>query len=298
MMRKLVQYMVVAALAAGISPAAHAAENIKFKPAGSEFLDGKGGYLKSPEGVGCTGKTVVVADTGNGRLVRYELQGDSLKPGAEIKVSQVSYPTKVRLNPKGEIFVLDGKQRRIARLTPDGAFAGYVEVPGSTLVPKSFAVDASGLIHILDLRGQQVVTLDQTGKKLDGIPFPAAYGFISDITVDAKGNTLLLDSVKSMVHVAPRGSKEFKPLTGSLKEYLEFASDITTDLQGKIFITDQNGGAVILLGQDGSFQGRQLTQGRKVGLVNYPAQACLTEEGDFILADRNNSRVQLFKMIK
>ena len=298
MRRNIFHYIVVAAIAAGISPAAHAAENIKLKPAGSEFLDGKGGYLKSPEGVGCAGKTVIVADTGNGRLVRYELQNDSLKAGAEIKISQLSYPTKVRLGPKGDMYVLDGKQRRIVHLSPEGVFSAYVDIAGSQMVPKSFAVDSSGMVHVLDLRTERVVTFDPAGKKLGDIPFPASYGFISDIAVDAKGNTLLLDSVGSMVHVAVRGAKEFKPLTGSLKEYLEFPSDIITDLQGKIFITDQNGGAIIILGQDGSFQGRQLTQGRKAGLVNYPSQACLNEEGDFIVADRDNSRVQLFKMIK
>ena len=296
MIRKLRQCIIVAAVAAGLVPAAHAAENIKFKLAWSEFLDGKGGYLKSPEGIACAGSSVVVADTGNGRLVRYQLQNGTLNDPVEIKVSQVSYPTKVRLGSGKEIFVLDGKQRRIVRLTPEGAFSSFVELPG--LVPKSFAVDSSDMIHIVDLRREQVVTLDPAGKKLGEIPFPASYGFISDIAVDAKGNTLLLDSVGAMVHIAPRGAKEFKPLTGSLKEYLEFPSDIITDLQGKMFITDQNGGAVILLGQDGSFQGRQLNQGRKGGLVNYPAQACLNEEGDFILADRNNSRIQLFKLIR
>lgn len=296
MIRKLCTCMIVASVAAGMVPAAHAAENIKFKPAGAEFLDAKGGYLKSPEGVACAGSSVVVADTGNGRLLRYQLQNDSLKDPVEIKVTQVSYPTKVRLGPKGEIFVLDGKQRRIARLTAEGTFASFVDLPG--MVPKSFTVDSSGMIHIIDLRREQVVTLDTAGKKLEEIPLPAAYGFISDIAVDAKGNRLLLDSVGSMVFIAHRGTKEFKPLTGSLKEYLEFPSDIITDQQGRMYITDQNGGAVVLLGQDGSFQGRQLSQGRKGGLVNYPAQSCLTESGDFILADRNNSRIQVFKLIK
>lgn len=296
MRRKLCQCMIIAAVAAGFVPAARAAENITFKPAGSEFIDGKGGYLKFPEGVACAAGSVIVADTGNGRLVRYQLQNDSLKDGVEIKVPQVSYPTKVHLGPKGEIFVLDGKQHKIARLTTEGAFSSFVELPG--LVPKSFAVDSSGMIHILDLQGAQVVTLDPAGKKLGAIPFPASYGFISDVAVDAKGNTLLLDSIGAMIHIAPRNGTEFKPLTGPLHEYLDFPSDIVTDLQGKIYVTDQNGGAVILLGQDGSFQGRQLSQGRKAGLVSYPAQACLTERGDFIIADRNNGRVQLFKLIR
>ena len=299
MIRRIALCLCVSALAATFSPvAAPAAENMKFKLMASEYLDEKGATLKYPEGIACSKKsTIIVADTGNGRLLRYTLQNDTLKAGPEIKLSQVSYPTKVAINSKEEIFVLDGKQHRIARLTPDGAFVGYIDM-GTSVMPKSFAIDPTDSIYILDVRRGQVIVTDPAGKQANEIPFPSEYGFISDIAVDGKGNILLLDNVKMMLYVATRETKAFKPMTGSLREYLDFASNIVADSHGKIFISDQNGGAVIILGQDGSFQGRQLNSGRKGGLVYYPAQACVTDSGEFAIADRNNSRIQLFKLIR
>ncbi|SNB47137.1 NHL repeat-containing protein [Geobacter sp. DSM 9736] len=298
MTRKQLLCLAIAGIAAVSCPvAAKAAENLKLKPAASEFLDDKGRYLKFPEGVACSKGGIVVADTGNGRLVRYSVQNDSLKPGAELKVSQLPYPTRVHLSSKGEILVLDGKQRRVGRISPDGAFAGYVDA-GANAAPKSFAIDGNDAIYILDVRQERVTVLDPAGKKTGEIPFPGGYGFLSDIAVDSKGNILLLDSTKSVLYVAGREAKEFKPLGGSLREYLDFAAAITTDNQGRIYVTDQNGSAIIILGQDGSFQGRQLAMGRKSGLVHYPSQACIGDNGDFFLTDRDNSRVQMFKMIR
>lgn len=294
----------LAILAALVVPVrSFSAEAVKFKPVLTEYLDEKGGNLKYPEGIACTKKSsIIVADTGNGRLVRYVYQNDSLKATPEIKIPQLAYPIRVRVNSKDDIFVLDEKQRRIVHLNPEGVFVGYVEpqnMPESAaVVPKSFAIDSHDDLYILDIRKEQVIVLDQAGKILRSLPFPPEYGFFSDITVDTKGNIFLLDSVKDRAFIATADAKTFQPLTSNMGEYMDFAPYITTDSQGRIFLTDQNGSAVVLLGQDGSFQGRQLNMGWKPGFVYFPAQACVTDAGDFFIADRNNSRIQLFKLVK
>lgn len=298
------KYMFPMILAALIVPVrSFSAETVKFKPVLAEYLDEKGGTLKYPEGIACTKKSsVIVADTGNGRLVRYAFQNDMLKAAPEIKVPQLTYPLRVQVNSKDDIFVLDGKQRRIVHLGPDGAFVGYVDPQNTSdsvpIVPRSFTIDAHDDIYILDIRKEQVIVVDPAGKVTRSLPFPKEYGFFSDVAVDTKGNTFLLDSVKDMAFIASKDAKAFQPLTNSMGEYMDFAPDITTDSQGRIFLTDQNGSAVVLLGQDGSFQGRQLNMGWKPGLVYYPAQACVTDGGDFFIADRNNSRIQLFRLLR
>jgi sugar lactone lactonase YvrE len=109
------------------------AETMKFKHVVSVYADDKGIGLKKPEGVACNGKSLlIVADTGNGRLVRYTFQDRSSKGGAEIKLPQLTSPVSVQLNSKGEIFALDGKQRRIVRLSPEGEFKSHLAVEGSS----------------------------------------------------------------------------------------------------------------------------------------------------------------------
>lgn len=279
------------------------AETIKFKYLQSIYKDEKGGSLKQPEGVAFNEKSLlIVGDTGNDRLLRYTFQENSLKLGTEIKTPQLSNPIRVQINSKGEIFALDGMKRRVIRLTPDGSFKGYIDGEGiqspPTFVPRSFKIDRNDNIYLLDIFSARVLVLDQEGKYQKQIPFPQEYGFFSDITVDSKGNILLIDCVKSMVFSVMKDSNNFSPLTKSLREYLNFPTSIATDNRGTIYIVDQNGGGIVILGNDGSFLSRQLSMGWNEGFLNYPSQMCLNENGVVFIADRGNHRVQIFTLVK
>ncbi len=279
------------------------AETVKFKYIQSVYFDDKGGGLKQPEGVACDEKSLlVVGDTGNDRLVRYNFQEKSLKAETEIKIPQLSNPIRVQVNSKGEIFALDGKRRRVIRLSPEGSFKGYVDAEGvpppTTFVPRSLKIDTNNNIYILDIFSARVLVLSPEGKYQKQIPFPKEYVFFSDLSVDSKGNLLLIDCVKAMVFTASKDSKDFSPLTKSLREYLNFPTSMTTDQRGTIYIVDENGGGIVILGPDGSFLGRQLSMGWNEGLLYYPSQMCINEKGEVFIADRGNSRIQIFTVVR
>ncbi len=276
---------------------------VKLRHIVSVYQDAQQKGLKQPEGVAC-GKNsqLVVADSGNGRLVRYTFQSESLLAGLDIKVPQLTYPVRVQIDGRGNILALDEKQRRIVRFSPEGEFRGYVEPAGmpaaATLVPRSFKVAGNGNLYVLDIFSANVVVLDAEGKFLKKIPFPDHYGFISDLAVDFTERVLLIDSVESIVYAAPKDANKFVPLTQSMKENVNFPTSITTDKKGIIYLVDQTGGDVIIIGQDGAFQGRLMGMGWKEGLLRYPSQACIDDEGELFIADRSNNRVQIFKIVE
>jgi len=279
------------------------AETMKFKHLLSIYFDDKGVGLKGPEGVACNEKSLlVVGDSENGRLLRFIFEEKSLKGGTEIKVPQLSYPIRIQINSKGEIFALDEKQRRIIRLSPEGEFKGYVSPEGlpsaSSIVPRSMKIDAEDNIFVLDIFTGRVLMLNPDGKYQKQVPFPKDYGFFSDLAIDSRGNILLIDCIKAMVFSATKGSNSFSPLTGSLREYLDFPTSLTTDNRGTIYIVDENGGGIVILGQDGSYLGRQLSMGWNEGLLYYPSQICINEKGEVFVADRGNSRIQIFTLLK
>jgi hypothetical protein len=109
----------------------------------------------------------------------------------------------------------------------------------------------------------------------------------------------LLDSVKANVYTAQANALEFQKLASDLREYVSFPANITVDEHGALFLVDRNGGGVVQLGPDGSYLGRQLVLGWKDGLVYYPEQMCILEadESKIFIADRGNSRVQVFKLV-
>jgi hypothetical protein len=98
-----------------------------------------------------------------------------------------------------------------------------------------------------------------------------------------------------MVWAAEKADVAFKPVTKSLKDVMSFPAYLTLT-KGRIYVVDENGGGVVILGQDGSYLGRRLGYGWNEGLVRYPAQLCINETGEAVLADRQNDRVQVFTM--
>ena len=115
------------------------AETVKLRYLQSIYFDEKGGGIEATGG--CCLQRKISFDCG-----RYGKRSSSpvylsgqkhLKAGNEIKIPQLSNPIRVQMNSKGEIFALDGKKRRIVRLSPTGAFKGYVD-PEGIPIPFSF----------------------------------------------------------------------------------------------------------------------------------------------------------------
>jgi len=278
--------------------------SVKFRHVMSIYADDKGLDLKQREGVACSEKSfLLVADTGNGRLLRYIFKNNALETGAtEIKVPQLLYPINAQMNSKGDIYVLDGKQRRILRLTPEGAFRNYLDPTGlpspTAYVPRSFTIDVKDNIYVLDVFSRRVLVLSPEGEYLRHIEFPKDYGFFSDLTVDFKGSVYLIDSTNAVVFSAAKNSTKFFSLTGKMKQYMRFPTSITTDKRGRIYLVDRNGSRIIILGQDGSFLGRLSGLGWKEGLLNHPSQLCINSKGEVFIADTSNSRIQIFSVLE
>ncbi len=50
--------------------------------------------------------------------------------------------------------------------------------------------------------------------------------------------------------------------------------------------------------RDGSFVARQLTPGWDEGSLKQPSQMCINDRDEAFIADRDNSRVQVFQLIR
>ncbi len=278
-----------------------AAQGLKLRPRESAWADSKGTGIRQPQGVACGADgLVLVADTGNGRLVRYRWSEKGIQPEGETTLPELSAPQRVRFDPDGTILVLDGNQRKIGRVAADGRFAGYLDWAGVTgpVVPRSFAVDREGTMFVLDVAAGRVLVFDRPGKLLRTIGLPEHYGFVSDVAVDPAGTVYVVDSVDRSILVAAKDAASARPLTTSLGQEMDFPSAITIDSSGRLLVLDQNGGGILTLGRDGSFLGRQSGFGWKEGLLRYPSDLCLDGKGKIFVSDRANNRVQVFEIVE
>ena len=297
-MRKLFVRMIVALLMGILFVAPAMATKIKHR--GSVYMDKTGVSLNRPEGVACSEKYFVVADTGNSRIVRYSMTDQTLIPEMVFPLPESS-PIIVQINTKGELYVLDGKTRTIVKMSRNGQIMGKVEpkgFPGSkTYIPRSFKLDEADNIYLLDIFSERVLVLDAAGEYLRHLPFPEGYSSFSDLATSTQGSIYLLDGVAGAIYMAKPGAESFELLSSNLKEHMNFPTSLAIDSKGGLYLSDQYGSGLVLVGRDGSFQGRKFGMGWEEGQLHYPAQLCINSEDTLIIADRNNSRAQVFNIL-
>ncbi len=277
-------------------------EAVRLRHVLSLYTDEKGNGLVQPEGVACGEDRLVVADSGNGRLVLYSLVSGDPKGGREIKIPQILYPVRVRIGSKGDLYVLDGRQRKVALLTGEGVFTRYIEPSGqpgnSPIIPADIALDDSDNLYVLDVLAGRVLVLAPDGKFQRQVGFPKEFGFFTGLVVDGKGTVYAIDSVTATVYTNAKAAAVFAPLTASLKENLKFPISAAFDRNNLLYVADQNSGGIVMLRQDGTVLNRQLNLGWKEGFLRSPAEICLDKAGDLFVADRDNSRVQEFSPLR
>ncbi|MBI5509047.1 MAG: NHL repeat-containing protein [Deltaproteobacteria bacterium] len=290
---------ILAALAGLLGTSAPAAAGaLSFTPVAVIVVDKKGARLAAPEGVGCDAAgNILVADTQNGRLLRYTLKNGVVTAGVEIKLAELPYPRQVALDDHGDAVVLDGKTHKLVRVGADGTFKGALDmkrVPGSPIIlPVAFSLDATGSLYVLDSAGNRVVAFDGTGAFTRAVPFPKGPGLFTAIYSDGKGALYAAEAkTVALFRLDPEGV--WAQVGDSLSGYLSFPAHLTGDAAGRLFVVDQHGHGVAVVNHDGSFMGRQLGLGWVEGLVYYPTEICLDGKGNVVVADRGNNRVQIF----
>jgi len=284
----------VIAIVATATCVAYGADVVQLRPLASPiYVGAEGNALRAPEGVGCAAGSVAVADSGNGRILRFDVGAEAITARETIALPQLPYPIRVALDSKGAILVLDGKLRRIARLSPSGEFVGYVETDDDA-IPRSLAIGPDDLLYVLDVRRARVLVLDEQADVRRTIRLPEEPGSPSDLAVDSNGRVFVVDSVGRRVLVAGPDDEVFAVLADGLEDDLDFPVGIAVDDAGHIFLADAHGGGIVILGRDGSFRGRQSSMGWTTGLLRYPVGLCVLGDEHLIVADRGNNRVQLF----
>ncbi|PLX46799.1 MAG: hypothetical protein C0613_16025 [Desulfobulbaceae bacterium] len=300
-MRSLLTLAVLSILALAAS-SGQAAEPAKIRHITSLYSDNAGISLKNPEGVACAGTTVVAADTANRRLLRFSVQDKTVSAATVYELEEDVVPLTVQISITGDLLVLDGKTRRILRLNEAGELQGRLEITGlpapARTAFRNFKVDREGNIHLLDLFGQRLITVNEEGAYLRQIDLPAEHGFFADLAVSSQGEIYLLDSVRAQVYLAGKDATEFTALSRPMKDLMNFPVSIAVDRGGTLYLLDQYGSGLALVNRTGDFAGRKISMGWAESQLLYPAQACISQEDTLAIADRDNNRVQLFQIVR
>jgi hypothetical protein len=294
---------VVLVLAGAASLRTGAAESARLRFVAAAYADASKVGLRAPETVACgPGAQIIVGDTGNNRLLRYTWKERSLTPGSEIRTPELTAPSRVHVTAAGTIYALDGRQRRLVRFDAEGVYAGVLRPVGvpapATSVIKDFAIGPSGDLYLLDAFTGRVLVLSPEAQYVRTLEIPGDAAFGSSLAVDAQGTVLLLDSIGRRLFSAPPDAKGFTRLGGDLAGVLATMPVSLATAKGIILIVEGPSGSIVGLGRDGTFLSRQLSRGWSEGSLSYPAQLCVNESETVFVADRDNSRIQAFQLVR
>jgi len=276
-------------------------QSLKLVHAATAYEDAKEVKFNSPEGVACTDAgNVVVADSGNGRLLMFTYKDGAFRQPVEVKIQQLGRPVRVQIDSKGDVLSLDQRTRRITRVGTAADFRGYVEPAGMPeghgFRPIAFKLDKADNVYLLDVASARVVVINSVGAFQRELPLPK--GQFVDVAVDASGTVYALDASNAQVWSAEKKDKAFTALSKPLKDVASFPSYLALTDRGFLVLVDSHGNGLVVLGPDGSYLGRQLSIGWADGSVYYPGQICIDAKGEYFIADRNNNRVQAFTAAK
>jgi len=161
-------------------------------------------------GIAVSGNYVFVADSGNNRIERFNLEGgEAMEWGSKGSgPGEFSYPRGVAANAS-EVIVSDDDNHRIEKFGPNGEFQGEAGSegtgPGQFGFPYGVALDAAGNVYVADDINDRIVKLNPElgfiqawggfGSKLGQLAFPRA------LASDPAGDTYVADTANDRVEV-------------------------------------------------------------------------------------------------
>ena len=294
------RYAIVLILIAAAASSLQAQE-IRLRPTAAMYLDASGSGMNAPRGVDYDGESVLaIADTGNHRILVYRVEGDKVAFVNEMRVNEARHPVRVRLAADGGVLVLDGRSHRIARVSKEGVFLSWVAVPESDRmdpVVRSFDIDSEGNLYVLEAGSGRALVLAPDDSPRREIAYGPEVRSLADLALGSDGRVFAVDSVARRVFVAQEGDASFQPLTDPMADDMTFPTGIAADGEGYLYLADDHGSGIVVLGQDGSFQGRESAMGWKEGFLRYPSGVSAGKNLLFV-ADRGNNRVQIFTIVR
>src|SRR5262249_38231293 len=150
--------------------------------------------------------TVLVADTGNNRIVRLDAAGAVIDrwggPEPGDGPARFREPCGLAVDRDGIVYVADTWNHRVQKLDARGHFIAEWRMGGGLWGPRAVAIAGDGRVFIADTGNKRVVVADATGREL--------YTFGGD--GDGPGKLvepvgLAIDQTAGLVYVADTGNR-------------------------------------------------------------------------------------------
>ena len=263
------------------------------------------GELSAPEGVTVDAKgRILVADTGNHRIVRFDSTGAYLDQfgGFGHEENRFDRPTAVFAGNALAIWVLDRGNSRIVKFDLEGRPIGVVVDLESEALrarlgrvePGGFDVDAGGRIVLTDLAGDRVLEFDPLGALLvvrgEFGRQPGRFADPSGVAVDPRGGAWIADAGnRRLQHLDALGGLTRADTLDSPWIRADRGLGLAVHAEGRLAVADPATGTLELRqGAYGIVTGRRRPADKKDA---WASGVAFDRAGRVLVADARNHRV-------
>lgn len=265
---------------------------IKLAPAFtvSDYTSGR--TFRTPQAV-CVDQTrgdIYVADTGNGRIVVFNSQGQFVESFNHNTIhGEPGEPVGVAVGKDGRIYVTDSTSHSISIYDYRGRLTGKITADKEAdAIYGRITIDPAGNLYVVARNKGQVFVFgdDQVLKQKFGVrEDKEGLKMISDVSVDANGRVYVVSSLGVAVRVyGPDGvqSLQFGEHAPGLSN-VSFPTAIDVDASGNIWVTDSFSHSVKIYSESGQF----LTS---IGGFSFPVDlAFMPKENKVVVLEKSPS---------
>ncbi len=235
-------------------------------------------------------------------------------------------PYGLSIDTAGNVFVADGGNNRIRKITPSGVVttfagstAGYIDNNGTAAqfnTPEGIVTDAAGNLYVTDANNQRIRKITSTGDVstlagssygyADGAGTTAQFNGPWGMAIDSSNNLYVADQINHKIRkITPSGV--VSTLAGSTQGFINgngisaqfnYPSGIAIDASDNVFVADQGNEKIRKITPSGSvstFAGSSLGYADGIGTAAQfynPCSIATDTSGNLYVADSFNFKVR------
>jgi DNA-binding beta-propeller fold protein YncE len=254
-------------------------------------------------GIAVAGNFVYVADSGNNRIERFNLEGgEAIEWGSRGSgPGQFSYPRGVAANER-EVLVADDDNHRIEKFDPNGVFQTSVGSqgtgPGQFGFPYGVTLDAAADAYVADDINHRIVKLNPNlsfagawggfGSKAGQLGFPRA------LASEPGGETFVADTANDRVEVFDPAGNFLRMFGISARGPAQMTGPrgLAIDPSGRLLVSDTVGGRIETFAGGGeAYAGAWSLAGGFRARFSRPSGIGIDLRGSVFVADEGNERL-------
>jgi DNA-binding beta-propeller fold protein YncE len=272
---------------------------------GFRFGAGGGNDAAAGGGLAVAGGVVYVSDTGNDRILRFDVDGGR---GTEIVApGQLANPRGVAVRGT-RMLVADDQNHRLAAFDTGGHFLASIGLgqgagAGQLNFPYDVDLDAAGRIYVADDMNQRIVRFStpQTGYRYKARwgaygTGPGQLAFPRGIATDAAGNVYVTNTGNDRVDVFDGTGMLLRSFgtSGRAAGQFDAPSGVAADASGYRAVTDSVNGRVQLIAPDGTIAAVWGSPNPGPTILPDPVAVAFDAAGTAYVLDGRRGTIQVF----